>query len=137
MTPRAFRRSLILALLAIGLTAPLGFAQESESDLVVTKMGPEQAAAGSDVTYAVTIFNAGPDASSAITLTDVIPAGMTFVSKAPDPPGFTCFAPSPGSGGTITCSAFTLAALASANFTFVFHIAPATPPATISVNIAT
>ena len=137
MTLRSFRGSLILALLAIALTAPLAFAQEPESDLLVTKTGPEQAAAGSDVTYTVTIFNLGPNASAPITLTDVVPAGMTFVSKGPDPAGFTCFAPSPGSGGTITCSAATLAALASASFTFVFHIAPATPPGTIFVNIAT
>jgi len=126
MTPRSFRRSLILALLGIALTAPLAFAQES--DLLLTKSGPAQAPAGSDVTYTITILNLGPDASGPVTLNDPIPAGMTFVSTVTDP-AFSCSLPTPGSGGTITCSAATLAAGASANFTFVFHIAPATPPA--------
>jgi uncharacterized repeat protein (TIGR01451 family) len=71
LTVRSVRRSLILSLLAIALTAPLAFTQEA--DLLVTKSGPAQAAAGSDVTYTVTVFNLGPDASSSITLVDTHP----------------------------------------------------------------
>jgi len=108
VTAKCLRRSLILALLATALTGPLAFAQDA--DLLVTKSGPAQAPAGSDVTYTVTITNLGPDASGPVTLNDPIPAGMTFVSKAADPPGITCSAPAPDSGGTITCSAATLAA---------------------------
>jgi len=134
MTVKSLRPSLILAFLAIALTAPLAFAQEA--DLLVTKSGPAQAPAGSDVTYTVTFTNLGPDDAAAVVLTDPIPAGMTFVS-AMSAPGFSCTTPSPGSGGTITCTAATLPAAASASSTFVFHIPAATPPGTTFVNIAT
>ena len=101
---------------------------------MVSKSGPAQAAAGTDVTYTVTIFNSGPDDSDSITLTDVIPAGMTFVSATPSA---GCTLPPVGSGGTITCTIASLTALASTDFTFVFHIAPATPPGTFFTNVAT
>jgi uncharacterized repeat protein (TIGR01451 family) len=118
----------------MAVTAPLAFAQEA--DLLVTKSGPAEAPADTDVTYNITITNFGPDGSGAITLNDAIPAGMTFVSAANDP-AFICSTPAVGSGGIITCSAATLPAFASASFTLVFHIPPATPPGTFFTNIAT
>jgi uncharacterized repeat protein (TIGR01451 family) len=134
MTATSVGRSLALALLAVALTAALAAAQDF--DILVEKSGPAEAPANSDVTYTVTVTNLGPDPSGPFTLSDPIPAGMTFVSKA-DPPGFICTAPTPGLGGIITCSTPTMAALASATFTFVFHIAPATPSGTTFVNVAT
>jgi uncharacterized repeat protein (TIGR01451 family) len=132
MTPlRTVRRSLVLAALAIALIVPVARAQES--DLVVTKSGPAQAAAGTDVSYSVTVLNAGPDASAAITLTDPIPSGMTFVSASPS----GCSTPAVGANGTIVCVIPGLAAGVSAIFTFVFHIDPGAPPGTFFTNIAT
>jgi uncharacterized repeat protein (TIGR01451 family) len=133
--PRALRRLILFAVLANLLGTSLAWAQEA--DIAVSKSGPAQAAAGTDVTYTVSVFNAGPDDVSTattgnVTLTDTLPAGMTFVSAAP--PG--CSTPTVGSGGTITCTITSLPALTSINFTFVFHIAPATPPGTFFTNIA-
>ena len=142
MNVKSLRRSLIFALLTLTLTAPLAFAQTPPvTDLMVTKSGPDQAPADSDVTYTVTVTNLGPDdtspdVSSTVILNDPIPAGMTFVSAISDP-AFICTPPSVGSGGIITCIAAALAASASANFTFVFHILDKTPPGTTFVNIAT
>ena len=118
------------------LAAP--FAQAQESDVLVTKTGPAESAADTDVSYSIGVTNFGPDATAALTLTDSIPTGMTFVSAVQDNgPAFICAAPNPGDTvGTISCSIASLAVGVPANFTFVFHIPPATPPGTAFVNIA-
>jgi uncharacterized repeat protein (TIGR01451 family) len=107
------------------------------ADLFVLKSGPSSAAAGTDVSYDLTIQNGGPDPADTATLTDQIPPGMTFVSYTQNNgPAFLCSAPMPGAGGTITCSMATLANGASANFTFVFNIPLMTAPGTDFTNVA-
>lgn len=119
-------RKWLLLFSAVGLLAPTVHAQVS--DLFVQKSGPVQSAPDTDVTYTVTVTNLGPDASAAVSLDDPTPAGMTFVSSSGDAP-FTCV--------LNTCTATSLAANATANFQFVFHIAPGTLPGTTFVNSAT
>jgi len=129
-----FRGSLVvLALVLCSLTVAA-----QESDLSVTKSGPESAAAGTNVTFTIQVVNGGPDDASA-TLTDVIPAGLTFVSidEANNPDLFTCTSPTMGSGGTITCSAATFTAGSSSDFTIVLHVDSETPPGTTFTNVAT
>src|SRR6185436_1854598 len=124
-------RLLISSLLFCLFVTSLAVAQEA--DLLVVKTGPDSATADTDVTYTVSVTNLGPDDSAAISLSDPIPPGMTFVSATP--PG--CATPAAGSGGTITCAIATLTAGSSVDYTFVFHIPPATAPGTTFVNIAT
>jgi uncharacterized repeat protein (TIGR01451 family) len=109
------------------------------ADMTAVKTGPESAAAGSDVSFHVIISNLGPeDNAPAATLNDPIPAGMTFVSRTQNSgPAFSCSFPRVGAGGTINCTIATLAAGASADFTFVLHIPIDTAPATTFTNIAT
>ncbi len=116
--------------------APLARAQEA--DILITKSGPSESAADTDVSYSVSVTNLGPDDSATVTLTDSIPAGMTFVSAVQDDgPAFICAFPNPGDTvGTINCSIASLTFGSTANFTFVFHIPPATPPGTSFTNIA-
>src|SRR5687768_4495119 len=73
------------------------------ADLFVLKTGPDSAPAGSNVTYTVTVTNAGPDEATAVTVTDQIPEGMTFVS-ATEPAGFICTDPGVGNEGDVVCS---------------------------------
>jgi uncharacterized repeat protein (TIGR01451 family) len=128
-------KKLTFLLLLFSVVCPLVFAQEEvpSADLSVTKSGPETAAAGTDVTYTVVVTNIGELDAVAVQLTDSVPAGMTFVSATPAPPGFTCGE----SGGLVTCTSPLLAAGASATFTFVFHIDAQNPPGTVFTNIAT
>jgi len=109
----------------------------AETDLFVIKNGPNSAPADSDVTFTITAGNNGPDAGS-ISLTDTLPGTMTFVSITQDSgPSFPCpTQPSPGSGGTINCTA-TLAAGDVATFSLVAHIPPGTPQGTTFTNTAT
>ena len=134
---KSLGRLALVFLFTFGLAAPFALAQlPPVADLLVEKSGPAQASAGSNVTYTVTLTNIGPDAAAPVFLTDSIPAGMTFVSETIDP-GFTCATPTPGNGGTINCSAGTLAASAVATFTFVLSIPPGASPGTYFVNQAT
>jgi len=139
MNVKSLVQFLFYALVAVALTATLGYAQEA--DLLVTKSGPAQASAGSDVSYTVTVLNLGPDDAANVVLTDSTPFGppdMTFVAaNQATGPAFACSTPAVGATGTISCTAAALPASASATFTFVFHIPGATPLGTIFVNIAT
>lgn len=126
------RRYLPVAVLLVAASAAPLLAQSA--DLVVMKSGPAEAPADSDVSYNVIVFNSGPDDASSVTLSDPIPAGMTFVSHSGP---VVCSTPAVGSGGTVTCMMATLAAGTFADFTFVFHISPGTPPGTFFTNIAT
>lgn len=107
------------------------------TDFYVSKNGPTTAAADTDVTFTITAGNNGPDSGS-ISLSDTLPGTMTFVSiTQTSGPSFPCpTQPTPGSGGTINCSA-TLNAGESATFSLVTHIPPGTPQGTTFTNQAT
>jgi len=107
------------------------------ADIGVTKSGPTTAAADTDVSFDVTVINDGPDDAAGVTLNDTLPAGMTFVSRNQNSgPAFSCTDPGVGNNGTINCTITLMPAGSSANFTFVAHIAPATPPGTTFTNVA-
>ena len=111
-------------------------AKAQSSDLAVTKSGPVQAAADSNVTYTIEVVNDGPDASDTATLTDPLPASTTFVSLS-SPAGWGCNLPSVGAGGNITCTNPSLSAGSDDTFSLVVHIAPGTTPGTTLTNVAT
>jgi len=71
------------------------------ADLALTKSAPANAIPGDALAWTLTVTNNGPAASNGAKVTDVLPAGVTFVSASPG----CVFA-----AGTVTC---TLGALAS------------------------
>ncbi|MFN0182137.1 MAG: hypothetical protein ACKVZ0_25310 [Gemmatimonadales bacterium] len=54
----------------------------ASADVFTTKSGPATGLAGQDLTYAVSVTNAGPSPAADVVVTDTIPAGMTFVSAS-------------------------------------------------------
>jgi uncharacterized repeat protein (TIGR01451 family) len=53
------------------------------ADIQVTKTDtPDPASAGGNVTYTLKVHNNGPDPAAAVTLSDPLPAGLTFVSAS-------------------------------------------------------
>ena len=66
------------------------------ADLSITKTGPTSAVPGTQVTYALTVANAGPSAATGVTVDDPTPAGLTFVSTSGD-----CTTPFPCALGTM------------------------------------
>jgi uncharacterized repeat protein (TIGR01451 family) len=102
----------VCLLLAISASALFG----QEADLGVLKFGPSEAPANSDVSYTVTVYNAGPDDAVDVVLSDPVPTGMSYISATQDDgPAFTC-------DTTVACTIATFSSGASATFTFVFHI---------------
>ena len=67
-------------LLATGVLSGFTLSQE-QSDLAVSKVAsPDPVNVGGNVTYTITVTNLGPGAAVGATLTDVLPAGLSFVS---------------------------------------------------------
>lgn len=127
---RRFRYPLV-GCVALALAAPV--LAGSTADVGVLKTGPDTAAPDTDVAYAITVTNAGPDDASSVELTDDVPAGMSFVSANQDSgPAFTCSFANP----TITCSIATLPSGATATFTFTMHIGAGATPGTFFLNRA-
>ena len=130
----SFRAALRFILVLASLTTSTQLL--ADSDFAVTKNGPSNAALDTDVAYDVSVVNVGPDPAD-VTLTDTMPAGLTFVSIVQNSgPTFTCTDPGAGNNGPISCSVATLNALESADFTITMHIPAATQPNTTFTNTA-
>jgi uncharacterized repeat protein (TIGR01451 family) len=99
----------------------------ASADLSVTKAdSPDPVLAGTDLSYSLSVSNAGPSDAQSVSLTDAVPAGTTFVSLTQDTgPAFTLTAPPVGGTGNVTLSSATFAAGASATFTLVVKVDPA------------
>jgi uncharacterized repeat protein (TIGR01451 family) len=72
------------------------------ADLQLAKSGPARVVAGIDITYTITLTNAGPSDAQSVSLTDSVPRGTSFVSATPmagsNPDGFSYTQ----AGGTVT-----------------------------------
>jgi uncharacterized repeat protein (TIGR01451 family) len=91
---------------------------------VAVSAAPEPVRSESNLTYTITVQNAGPDAAGNVAVMFVVPAGTTFVSA--DVPGGSCTTPTPGGTGTVTCTIPSLASGATATATVVVNVtAPA------------
>src|SRR5207249_623445 len=84
---------------------------------LVGTASPNPVAPGAKVTYTLTVTNHGPDAASAITLQDMLPAGAGFVSV--DSTQGACTR----SEATLTCKLGSLASGATAKLTVIVQAA--------------
>ncbi|MDX2031428.1 MAG: SdrD B-like domain-containing protein [Blastocatellia bacterium] len=88
-------------------------------DLSLTKSHPANFTAGSSGLYSLTVFNAGNFATSGtITVTDTLPAGMTFASATGT--GWTC---APNGQAVVCTSTAALAPSASATINLTVNVA--------------
>lgn len=94
----------------------------SRADLSITKTAAATVLPQSTITYTITVTNNGPDAAQNVLITDVLPAGLTFVSLTA-PVGWTTVTPAVGSNGTVTASTASFANGGTATFTLAAHIA--------------
>ncbi|HEV7764079.1 MAG TPA: DUF11 domain-containing protein [Thermoanaerobaculia bacterium] len=98
------------------------------ADLTITKTGPPSVPTGGQINYTITVDNGGPDSATNVVATDILPAGVTFVSATP----------SQGSCSgttTVTCTLGTIANGASA--TIVLTVNVTAPEGSSIVNTAT
>ena len=54
------------------------------SDLSIQKHGPHEVASGEPFSYTIDVANAGPGPANGVTVTDVLPAGVSFVDSTPN-----------------------------------------------------
>ncbi|HEY3129262.1 MAG TPA: hypothetical protein VGL91_07375 [Acidobacteriota bacterium] len=101
----------------------------TSADLSVTKTdSPDPVTMRSSLTYTIAVTNSGPSPASAVTLTDTLPAGVTFRSATPTQGSCSL------SGSTVTCALGTLARSGSATVTIVvIPNSPGTITNTVSV----
>jgi uncharacterized repeat protein (TIGR01451 family) len=108
------------------------------ADVAITSTGPASVVAGAGAAYLLTVENKGPNAAQAITLTNPIPAGTTFVSLAQtEGPPFACATPAVGMGGTARCFGEGLASGAKAGFSLLVQTAANLPGGSMVLNTAT
>ncbi len=92
-----------------------------EIDLGITKTdSPDPVTAGEELTWTLDVVNNGPSDATGVTVTDSLPAGVTFVSATPSQGNCS------EAGGTVTCSLGDLADSATAQVTLVATVDPST-----------
>ena len=96
----------------------------AQADVSITKSGPPSAVAGQNISYTITVSNAGPLGAANTFVNDVTPAGLTFISNSG-----ACSSPYP-------CALGTLAAGQSVVITTTYNI-PANYAGTSITNTAT
>jgi len=121
----------------LGPLCPLAVNAAPAADVQITKTGPASVTGGGVLSYAVQVQNlSGSNAAPNPSFTDPLPSGTTFLAIGV-PAGWTCSTPAVGSGGTVSCSASSLAALATASFTLSTRVSSLLPGGTVLVNTAT
>jgi uncharacterized repeat protein (TIGR01451 family) len=113
-------------------TSSASFAVIAEADLVTTKTGaPSPVTAGTNLTYTVTVSNAGPSDAQAVTVSDQLPAFTSFVSDSVSQGSAST------SGSVVTLHFGTIGTGAVATGTIVVRVDPSTPDGTTISNTAT
>jgi uncharacterized repeat protein (TIGR01451 family) len=107
------------------------------SKVAVTQTAaPDPVAAGANITYTIGVANNGVGTAGNVSLTDTLPATITFVSLT-SPAGWSCTTPAVGANGAVSCSIASLAASANAQFTLVAGVPAGTVDGTTFTNVAT
>ncbi|MGY3266229.1 Ig-like domain-containing protein [Lysobacter sp. HA35] len=119
-------------------TASASTVVTSPADVSVTNVvaTPGPYLAGQNVTYTITVTNAGPGTSSNVSLSDALPTGTTFVSLS-TPGGWSATTPAVGTNGSINATIASFASGASAVSTLVARIDPSTSNGVAIVDTAT
>jgi len=90
------------------------------ADLSVTKVGnPSPVLSGNNLTYTISIHNAGPDPAINARMLDTVPVGTTFQSVTPST---GCSTPAVNTAGAIDCALGTLASGATVTLFLVVKV---------------
>src|SRR5438128_2704111 len=79
---------------------------------------PDPVIAGNNLTYTLSVSNAGPSNAASLSVTDTLPAGTSFVSASGT--GWTCTGTA-----TVTCTRASLAVASAPDITVVVTVSPA------------
>src|ERR1044072_2076967 len=73
---------LLVALIVLTISFSTHAQSAPSADIVVSKSGDEAVALGGQITYSLTVYNAGPDDAVNVVLTDALPAHTSFVDAS-------------------------------------------------------
>ena len=126
--------ALAVAIVCVGMASTV-LAQNE--DLSVSTRGSATIVADTNTEYTVAVSTfSGQTSTPTNTLTDTVPAELTFVSAVP-PDGWTCTTPPVAGPNTITCTSDTaIPDDSSLSFSFIFHVAPGLSSGTLVTNSA-
>ncbi|HKH48023.1 MAG TPA: DUF11 domain-containing protein [Thermoanaerobaculia bacterium] len=108
---------------------------DGSADLSVVKVDtPDPVAAGTSLTYTITVKNAGPNYAGSVVLDDPLPADTTFQSLSAAA-GWSCSTPAVGAAGNVSCS---IASFAPGNpvFTLTVTVGSGVANGTVLTNTA-
>ena len=71
------------------ILAPLNIVAAAADIAVAKSVSDPTPAVGTNVTFTITVHNNGPDPTTALQVTDLVPAGLTFVSATPSQGTYT------------------------------------------------
>jgi uncharacterized repeat protein (TIGR01451 family) len=118
-------------------TPEIGADEILKADLSTTKVdGPDPVTAGTNLTYTITVSNAGPQSAALVSWSDTLPAGTTFVSLSNPGGGWSCTTPAVGGTGTVSCSNPSVG-LGDSIFDLTVLVDPSVPAGTVISNTAT
>ncbi len=101
-----------------------------EADISITKTAsPRPVTAGDQITYTLTVANAGPSTAAGVRAIDTLPAGVTYLSSTPS--AGSCAV----AGGTLTCALGSIASGDAATVSVVVRVPPGSA-ATFLTNVA-
>jgi uncharacterized repeat protein (TIGR01451 family) len=103
------------------------------ADLSIDKSAPAAVVAGTQLTYEISVHNAGPSTALGVVVTDNLPDGLSFVSAVTA--GGSCTNGNPGDGD-LRCGLGNLAANATETITVVTFVEPDVPHGTVLFNEA-
>src|SRR5439155_792539 len=117
-------------------TATASTTVTASADLSITKSdAPDPVSAVGTLTYTLTVSNAGPSTASSVSVTDTLPAGVTFQSASGT--GWTCS----GTNASVTCTRASLAPTVDTPSTITIVLSSptrrSTNPNTAAVSAAT
>jgi uncharacterized repeat protein (TIGR01451 family)/CSLREA domain-containing protein len=91
-----------------------------QADLAVSKTANTTVKNHSNLTYTVTVTNGGPNAASAVVMTDPLPPGAGFFSATPSQG--RCTTPKKNASGTVSCNLGSITSGASATVPIVVKV---------------
>jgi uncharacterized repeat protein (TIGR01451 family) len=108
----------------------------SSADLLIVKTAAASVVPGTNLTYTISVANAGPSTATNVVVQDVLPVQVTMLSATPSVG--SCTAGIPGNPGQpLTCTLGGMASGGSASITVVVKVAANTPNGTTISNNAT
>lgn len=126
---RRLLTSFVFLLTIVLASAVIASAQTAPSaDIIVFKSGDEAVALGGQITYSLSVFNAGPDDAVNVVLTDILPANTSFVDASTNT-GSVSF-----DGTTLTVNVGTLPFDTTATATLIVQVNQNTPRGTTISN---